>query len=380
MKIPQSDPKASYLAHKTGIDAAVARVLNSGWYILGQETAAFEKEFAAFLGANHAVGVASGTDALVIALRACGVGTGDAVVTVSHTAVATVAAVELAGAVPVLADIDPESFTLNPESLETTIREYLSLPAASRHTLKAVIAVHLYGQPADLPAIQRIADRYGLVLIEDCAQSHGAAHSGRMTGTWGRVGAFSFYPTKNLGAIGDGGAIVTNDSAVAARALLLREYGWQRRYVSQISGMNSRLDELQSAILRVKLPHLVSETERRRAIARCYNKRLASAAVRRPRLDAPLLNVFHQYVIRTQSRDTLRTFLQERGIGTLIHYPVPVHLQPAYAGRVWIGGGGLPHTERAACEVLSLPIHPQLSDSSVEETAVHIHEWSGTGA
>ena len=379
MKIPQNDLKAGYLAHKAGRDAAVMRVLNSGWYILGQETAAFEKEFATFIGANHAVGVASGTDALVIAMMACGVGTGDAVVTVSHTAVATVAAVELTGAVPVLADIDPESFTLNPESLETTIREYLSLPGASRPALKAVIVVHLYGQPADLPAIQRIADHYGLMLIEDCAQSHGATHSGRMIGTWGQVSAFSFYPTKNLGAIGDGGAVVTNDSAVAERALLLREYGWQRRYVSQIAGMNSRLDELQSAILRVKLPHLAAETERRRAIARCYNEQLASSAVQRPCLAADLQHVFHQYVIRTQSRDTLRTFLKEHGVGTLVHYPVPIHLQPAYAGRVCVGAGGLPHAERAACEVLSLPIYPQLPDSSVEEIAVHVSEWSDTG-
>jgi dTDP-4-amino-4,6-dideoxygalactose transaminase len=376
MKIPQVDPKASYLAHQIEIDAAIAAVMASGWFILGKETAAFEQEFARFLGAGHAVGVANGTDAVEIALRACGIGPGDAVVTVSHTAVATVAAVELAGAVPVLADIDPQTFTLSPESLEATIRAHLALPASQRPALKAVLAVHLYGHPANLPALQAICERHGLSLIEDCAQSHGAMLHGRMTGTWGRAAAFSFYPTKNLGALGDGGAVVTNDPAVAEKARLLREYGWQQRYISSVPGMNSRLDELQSAILRAKLRHLADENHQRRAIARQYNEALGGTPLQPPREEAGAFHVYHQYVVRTPARESLRAFLKEREIGTLVHYPVPVHLQPAYQHRLKLAPDGLPHTEAAAREVLSLPMFPQLSADKRGWVAEQVAVWS----
>ena len=375
-KILQTDPKANYLAHKAEIGAAIARTLESGWFILGQQTATFEKDFANFLGAHDAVGVGNGTDALVVALRACGVMPGDAVITVSHTAVATVAAIELAGAIPLLADIDPVTFTLSPESLEATIEAYLALPVGQRRPLKAVIAVHLYGHPADLPKLSEITERYGLLLIEDCAQSHGATFGDRATGTWGKAAAFSFYPTKNLGALGDGGAVVTNDPTVAEQARLIREYGWKERYISLIPGMNTRLDEIQSAILNVKLTYLAQGNSRRQAIAASYDELLADSAVHRPVVRGPVSHVFHQYVIRSVQRDALQTWCRDRDVGTLIHYPVPVHLQQAYAGRVFLAPGGLPHTETAAREVLSLPIHPQLSQEDVIRSAHTVREFS----
>ena len=252
-----SNPKAQYQAHKEEIDSAIQRVLDKGWYILGDETKAFESEFAAYIGVDHGIGVGSGTEALHIALAACGIGLGDEVITVSHTAVATVAAIELAGATPVLVDIDPDYYTLNPDKLESAI---------SPRT-KAIIPVHLYGQPADLTPILEIARQHGVLLIEDCAQAHGAMYGGRRIGAWGDIACFSFYPTKNLGALGDGGMVVTNDSALAERARLLREYGWAERYVSSIPGLNSRLDEVQAAVLSVKLRFLDADNEARALLA-----------------------------------------------------------------------------------------------------------------
>lgn len=363
--IPQSDPKASYLAHQHEIDDAVRETLDSGWYILGKQVAAFENEFAAYLGVANCVGVASGTDALVLALRACGVGAGDAVATVSHTAVATVAAIELAGAVPLLVDIDPATFIINPQAVEDAINSY-----RGNAKIKAIIAVHLYGHPADMSAIADLAQRFDLRVIEDCAQAHGAQLKAgiarKRVGTFGDIAAFSFYPTKNLGALGDGGAVVTNDPDLAANVRLLREYGWRERYVSEVTGMNSRLDELQAAILRVKLKSLDAENERRRQIARIYNQKLAATSLHLPRLCGDVVHVYHQYVVRGDARDLLKEDLRKQGIGTLIHYPVPVHLQPAYRNRVMIGPGGLPETERVAREVLSLPMFPQLTDKQVE--------------
>src|SRR5688572_19253148 len=238
-----SDPRRGYLAYRDEIDSAISRVLQGGMYILGSEVASFEREFAAYLGVAHAIGVASGTDALIVALKACGVGPGDSVITVSHTAVATVAAIELAGATPVLIDIDPDTFTLDASQLEGAI--------AAHPSTRAVIPVHLYGHPADMPSILDAASRHDLYVIEDCAQAHGASLAGRMAGTWGHMAAFSFYPTKNLGALGDGGAVATNDPSIAERAAALRQYGWRTRYISDFPGMNSRLDEIQSAVLRV---------------------------------------------------------------------------------------------------------------------------------
>jgi dTDP-4-amino-4,6-dideoxygalactose transaminase len=358
-----ANPRAQYDAHAEEIDAAMARVLRGGRYILGDEVAAFEKEFAATIGVAHAIGVGSGTDALHLALRAAGIGTGDDVITVSHTAVATVAAVEMAGATPVLVDIDPIHYTIDPARIEDALTE----------RTRAIIPVHLYGGAADLEAVLDIAHRRGLKVIEDCAQSHGASYRGRRTGAIGDAGTFSFYPTKNLGAIGDGGMIVTSDDGIAAAARLLRQYGWEERYVSRVAGWNSRLDELQAAVLRVKLPYLDDDNRRRRGIAAAYTDGLRGTALTLPATRPDSEHAFHLYVVRSAQRDRLARFLQERGVGTLVHYPVPVHLQPAYSAR--LGSRPLPETERAAREVLSLPMYPELRDDEVQQVIKAIHDF-----
>ena len=361
--IPQTNPKAAYLAQRAEIDEAVRRVLDSGWYIQGEEVAAFEREFAAYTGNRHGIAVASGTDALIVALRAAGIGQGDAVITVSHTAVATVAAVELTGAVPVLADID-DCWTLDPAQLERLLAQW---PGGAPEP-KALIPVHLYGQPAAMPEIQALADRHGLAVLEDNSQAHGAMLGGRMVGSWGRMAAYSLYPTKNLGAIGDGGIVTTDDDTLAQRMREIREYGWRERYVSAITGMNSRLDPLQAAILRVKLTKLAADTTRRQAIAERYSAGLAGlGGLKLPQIRASAKPVYHQYVIDAgERRDQLQARLKERGVATLIHYPVPVHLQPAYLGRIALAPGGLPRTERAAKGILSLPMYPQMEDAQIE--------------
>ena len=307
--------------------------------------------------------MASGTDALIVALRALGVGPGDAVITVSHTAVATVAAVELTGATPVLADVD-DCWTLDPAQLEKLLAQW---PAGTPKP-KAVIPVHLYGQPAAMPEIQALADRHGLAVLEDNSQAHGAMLGGRMVGSWGRIAAYSLYPTKNLGAIGDGGIITTDDEALARTMREIREYGWRDRYVSAITGMNSRLDPLQAAILRVKLARLAADIARRQAIAERYSAKLAGlAGLKLPQIRPSARPVYHQYVIDAgERRDDLQARLKEYGVTALIHYPVPVHLQPAYSGRIALAPGGLPRTERAAKSVLSLPMYPQLEDAQIE--------------
>lgn len=369
--ISQSNPRANYLAHKKGIDSAMARVMESGWYILGDEVRAFEREFAAYLGVRHAIGVASGTDAIHLALCACGVGKGDVVLTVSHTAVATVAAIALCGALPVFVDVDPVSYTMDPGCLEDTVK---SAPAG---LVKAVIPVHLYGHPADISAIFEIATRHHLHVIEDCAQSHGATYRGKKTGTLGRMGAFSFYPTKNLGAFGDGGMVATDDPDLAEKVRLLREYGWKERYVSAIAGINSRLDEIQAAVLRVKLPFLDEENRSRRKLAGIYDQLLSGTRLTLPTANPDVTHAYHQYVIRTEGRDVLRTRLRDSGIETLVHYPVPVHLQPAYAGRPsW--EKPLPRTEEIASRILSLPIFPELPSDDARSVAEEILTWCRT--
>jgi dTDP-4-amino-4,6-dideoxygalactose transaminase len=371
--ILQNNPKAAFLAHQDEITAALDRVLDSGWYILGKEVADFEQELAAFIGARHVTGAGSGTDAIQLALRACGIGPGDLVVTVSHTAVATVAAIELAGAMPLLVDINPVTFTLDPERLNAALT---AASASDRRKIKAVIPVHLYGHPADMPALMEIARRYGLRVIEDCAQALGAAIAGKQAGTWGDLAAFSFYPTKNLGALGDAGAVATNDDGLAAQLRLLREYGWRERYVSALPGMNTRLDPLQAAVLRVKLKYLTEENEQRRVCARAYGTRLAASPVQLPACAPDVVHAFHQYVLRLPKRDDLKAFLQSRGIGSLIHYPVPVHLQPAYQSRLPLGPGGLDRTEKAAREVLSLPMYPQLTGPQLDRVCDTILQWA----
>ena len=322
-----ADPKASYLAHREEIDAAIRAALESGSYILGKEVVAFEEEFADYIGTAHAIGVGSGTDAIVLALRACGIGPGDAVATVSHTAVATVAAVDLAGAEPVLVDIDPGSFTLDPNRLEATLNEHIGRP------IRAVIPVHLYGHPADMDAILDLARRFDLYVIEDCAQSHGATYRGKRTGSFGHFGAFSFYPTKNLGALGDAGACVCNDAELAAKARLLRQYGWKTRYTSELRGMNSRLDELQAAVLRVKLRWLEADNARRRQIAATYHTALLDTGWIIPCERSIVRHVYHQYTVLAPRRDEVRQGLQDRNVAAAVLYPSPVHCQPAYAGK-----------------------------------------------
>ena len=367
--IPQTDPKRNYLAHKASIDAAIQHVLDNGWYILGKEVETFEREFASYIGVAHAIGVGNGTDALELALRACGVGPGDLVFTVSFSAVATVAAIELVGATPVLVDIDLASYTMDPDCLKNALE---NAPAGKP---KAIIPVHLYGQPADIPAILELARRHGLYVIEDCAQSHGAVWTGRKTGAWGDIASFSFYPTKNLGALGDGGMIVTANPGLAERTRSLRQYGWQQRYISEIPGCNSRLDELQAAILRVKLEYLDAENARRIALAARYATALADSGLILPACREGASHVYHQYVVRSPRRDVLQAYLRSLGIGTLVHYPAAVHQQPAYKGRVPMAGSLL-HSERAAAEVLSLPMYPELSDEQVNSVAEQCRAWN----
>lgn len=367
--LPFADPGAAYRAHKAEIDAAIARALDSGWYILGREGEAFEAEFAAWLGDDqHAVGCANGTDALMLILRGMGIGPGCTVVTVSHTAVATVAAIEMAGATPLLLDIDPDTYGMDPDELRAVLED----PPPGIPPIRAVIPVHIYGQAVDLLPMKAACDAAGVALIEDCAQCHGARLDGRMLGTIGDAAAFSLYPTKNLGALGDGGVLSTRDPALAKRIAAIRQYGWERRYVSDLVGVNSRLDEVQAAALRVKLRHLDAGNARRRAIAARYDAALSGTPIAPPARRPGAEHVFHLYVLRHARRDDIMAALKAQGIGTGIHYPVPVHLQPAYAGRVALGPAGCAETARAAGEVFSLPMYPELDDAAVERVCAAI--------
>ena len=368
-----SNPKASYLAHKEEIDRAVQTVLENGWYILGHEVSEFEAEFARFVGVPWCIGVGSGTDALQVAFRACGIAPGDAVITVSHTAVATVCAIQLSGATPILVDIDTATFTIDLNRVEDTLKSNL------RKQIKAILPVHLYGHPAEMPGIMEIAGRHDLYVIEDCSQAHGAMCQGQRVGSFGDFGAFSFYPTKNLGALGDGGGLVTGDSDLANKARMLRQYGWKQRYISEVPGMNSRLDELQAAILRVKLGFLDQNNGRRREIAEMYDRLLSGSSFILPAEPNSVQHVYHQYVVRSQKRDALRAFLRENSVETAVLYPMPVHLQPGYRDSVVVGQGGLPETERICQEILSLPMYPELSDGEVSRVAEIMLDWEQNG-
>lgn len=353
-KVPFMDLSAEYGEIGAEIDAALQRVVHSGWYILGPELEGFERELAEFSGTRYAYGVGSGTDALHIALQALGIGPGDEVITVAHTFIASVLAITFTGATPVLVDIDPGTYTIDPACVR----------AAITSRTKAIIPVHLYGQPADMGPLLELADRYHLAVVEDACQSHGATYAGRQTGSLGHLGCFSFYPTKNLGAYGDGGAIVTSDPQLAERVRALRNYGQEQKYYHSSIGTNSRLDEIQAALLRVKLHYLEANNHRRQEIAQAY------AAIDSPWLQIPAVgpdrsHVYHLYVARTPNRKLLRAVFNEDGIATLIHYPVPVHLQQAY-NSLGIQAGSLPHSERAAEQVVSLPMFPQLTAGQVQ--------------
>jgi len=364
MKIPLLNLKAEYLQLKPELEEAVSRVLDSGSYILGQEVTLFEREFADYLGVNHVAGVASGTDALLLALRAYDIGSGDEVITVSHTAVATVAAIVQSGAQPILVDVEPRTCTMDPSKVEETVTA----------RTRAIVPVHISGHPTDMDPILEIARRRQLVVIEDCAQAHGATSKERFVGTVGDAAAFSFYPTKNLGAIGDGGCVATDDGHISERVRMLRQYGWRKRYVSEESGFNSRLDELQAAILRVKLRHLEIGNAARRRVARTYGQILGDLPLVLPEERTECRHVYHHFVIQAERRDDLQAYLAQHEIATARHYPLPIHQQPAYR-HLRCGLGGLTVTEELAGSVLSLPMYPLLADDHILRVAATISSF-----
>jgi len=357
MKVPFLDLKAAYQELRAELDAAYRRVMESGWYILGEEVEAFEREFAAYCGVKHCIGVGNGLDALHLILRGCGIGPGDEVIVPANTFIATWLAVSYAGAVPLPVEPNERTYNIDPQRIE----------AAITPRTRAIMPVHLYGQPADMDPILQIARQHGLKVIEDAAQAHGACYKGRRAGSLGDAAGFSFYPAKNLGAFGDAGAVVTNDDELADKVRILRNYGSRLKYYNEVKGFNSRLDPLQAAFLRVKLKYLDEWNERRRAVARRYLEELADI----PELTLPFVPewaepVWHLFVVRHPRRDELQEYLARAGIGMLIHYAVPPHRSGAYAepGRT---DDNWPVTEQIANTVLSLPIGPHLEQQMQQE-------------
>jgi dTDP-4-amino-4,6-dideoxygalactose transaminase len=361
--VPFIDLKAQYHAIQKDVDEAVLRVLGSGQFALGSEVAAFEEAFAAYCGARQGVALNSGTSALHLALLAAGVGPGDEVITVPFTFVATVAAIRYCGARAVFVDVDPQSYTLDAGQLESAITEWT----------KAVIPVHLYGQPADMDPILAVARRHGLMVIEDAAQAHGAEYKGRRAGGLGDLGCFSFYPTKNLGAYGEGGMVVTSNPDYARTIRMLRDWGQERKYHHVLRGFNYRMESLQGAVLRVKLRYLEAWTEARRAHAALYDRLLAGSAAKTPAVMPYSRHVYHVYTVRVPRRDQVQQALEAQGIRTGIHYPVPVHLQEPYADPRYTRGD-FPQSEQAAAEVLSLPMFPELTDAQIEEVSTALRK------
>ena len=358
VKVPFLDLKAQYRAIKPEIDGAISKILETSQFVLGEEVAAFEQEFAAYSGAAHGVAVNSGTSALHLAALAAGIGPGDEVITVPNTFVATVAAIQYTGARAVYVDIDPGRFTMSPEAIE----------AAITPRTKAIIPVHLYGQPADMDPILEVARRHRLVVIGDAAQAHGARYNGRAVGSLGDLVCYSFYPGKNLGADGEGGMVVTGDEGYAKTIRMLRDWGQDRKYHHLLPGYNYRMEGMQGAILRVKLRYLEQWTEARRTHAVRYGQLLAGSSVGIPAEAPEGRHVYHVYAVRTRERDAVMKALAEQGIQTGIHYPVPVHLQPAYADPAY-ARGSFPVAEQAADEVLSLPMFPELTNEQLETVA-----------
>jgi dTDP-4-amino-4,6-dideoxygalactose transaminase len=362
--IPFLDLKAQYAGIKTELDEAVLKVLGSGRYILGEEVAAFEREFAAYCGARHAIAVNTGTSALNLSLLAEGVGPGDEVITVPFTFVATASAICYTGARPVFVDIDPVTFNMDPTKLE----------AAISPRTKAIVPVHLYGQMADMDPIMEIAGRHGVAVIEDACQAHGAAYRGQRAGSIGISGCFSFYPGKNLGGCGEGGIVVTSDDDRMKAIRMLRDWGQEKRYHHVMKGFNFRMDAIQGAALRVKLRHLERWTEARRRCARTYSSLLAGSRQVVVPTEAPgRRHVYHIYALRTADRDGLQRRLQAKGIESGLHYPIPVHLQEAHTD-LGYRAGDFPQAESAAAEVLSLPIYPEMADGQVAEVAAAVEE------
>jgi dTDP-4-amino-4,6-dideoxygalactose transaminase len=362
--IPFLDLQQVNARHAPEIEAALLRVARSGWYVLGEETAEFERAFARYCGTEHCIGVANGLEALQLILLGYGIGAGDEVIVPAHTFVATWLAVSHTGAKPVPVEPELQHFALDPTRIERAI--------TSR--TRAIIAVHLYGHPADLDAVRSIAARHGLYVIEDAAQAHGARWRGRRVGGLADAAAFSFYPGKNLGALGDGGAITTHDARLAETLRKLRNYGSTRKYHHELLGFNSRLDEAQSAVLRVKLEHLDADNTLRRKLAAQYNALLGDAAVQLPAVHADAEPVWHLYVVRCPQRDALQAYLQQHGIGTLVHYPTPCHRQMAYQHDSW---PRLPYAERLSRELLSLPMSPTLTSEDVAAVAAAVRGYAG---
>lgn len=362
-----TDLKAIYDDNQQEINAVIQDVLTSGWYVLGKQVEGFETEFAEWLNLSHVVSVANGTDAIELSLRCLDVKPGDLVATVAHTAVATVSAIERAGARPVFIDIEPDTMTLSPKALEQAIKTI-------KEPIKAVVPVHIYGHMADMPAIMNLAKQYSFQVIEDCAQAHGATLQGRKAGSFGDLAAFSFYPTKNLGAFGDGGAVATNRKEYAEKLKIIRQYGWEERNSSKMTGVNSRLDELQAAILRVLLKKLDTSLSRRKDIAEQYQQ------IKHPYIEKPIVkkdasHAYHLYVIRTQHRDSLMNWLKTFDIHPAVHYPTPIHLQPAYQDKCLVPLE-LNVTERCAREILSLPLHPYLKEAQINKLVSALAEWN----
>jgi dTDP-4-amino-4,6-dideoxygalactose transaminase len=362
--IPLVDLKAQYEPLKEEIRRAWDEILDSMHLFLGPNVLAFEQEFAKYCQVNHAIGVSDGTTALQVALRACGISLEDEVITVSHSFVATVEAIRLVGAKPVFVDVNPHTYTIAIDQIEEKI--------TSR--TRAILPVHLYGQCADMDPILEIARRHGLYVIEDACQAHGAEYKGRKAGSMGSLAAFSFYYSKNLGGYGEGGMVTTQDDTLAQRVRIIRDHGSQQRYVHESLGLNARLDELQAAALRIKLPYLDRWNDRRRQNALLYNQALNGCQVMTPTEREGNCHVYHLYVIRSGQREMLRKFLGEMGIGTGIHYPIPIHLQSGYQD-VSPGRGSLPVTEAVVDEVLSLPMYAELTQAQIERVSSHIHQF-----
>ena len=363
--IPSSDPSASYRLHKAEIDKAIHRVLDSGWFVLGKEVNTFEEEFASFHGKNfHAVGVANGTDAIALSLQTLGLVSGDEVITPSHTAVATIAGIEQAGCSPVFADIDQISRCIDPKSIEERIGP----------KTRAIMPVHIYGQPAEMHKILQIGKAHQLEVIEDCSQAHGAEINGQKVGTFANLSAFSCYPTKNLGGTGDGGVILCRSKDFADKIKALRQYGWNEQRESTITGFNSRLDELQAAILRVKLKHLSDDNKKRRLIAQRYNHTFQDLSITLPSQNINELHAMHLYVIECERRDELLKHLRDKGVGASLHYPLAIHQHAAYANRIR-GEDDLPVTEHFYQKNLTLPMFPELTDYCIEKVISAVRKF-----
>lgn len=361
-KIYCGHPPSQFVSYKAEILAAISKIFEEGPYILGSEVAEFEKEFAAYHNVPYAVGVGSGTDALALTLKACGIGKNDEVITVSHTALATVAAIVMSGATPRLVDIEPIFYTLDPEKIEAAITK----------KTKAIIPVHIYGQPCEMESILKVAKKHDLLVIEDCAQAHGATYQGKKVGTLGHAGCFSFYPTKNLGAIGDGGAIITRSKDLENRLKRIRQYGWDEERVSQEPGVVSRLDSIQAAILRVKLKYLDEDNQKRNKVASYYSEYLKNFEFLLPMIRPGSHHAYHLYVIQANNREEIKEKLLKEGIEAGVHYAMPAHCHPGYKNLVVIDKEGLSVTENIIQNILSLPIYPEFSQNDMDRVITTI--------